>query len=126
MGDKKFDNYMSRADHLDWVDGLPADLREGDHIEFGTLGAYGLATVTRFNGYGGHGAEPQDAADPIVAGASIIMALQTVVSRNIHPQLSAVVTVGAVVTASPEENHIVGRKERECFLLLSPCQSCRP
>ncbi|KJF68106.1 M20 aminoacylase family protein [Rhizobium nepotum] len=47
------------------------------------------------NGYGGHGAEPQDAADPIVAGASIIMALQTVVSRNIHPQLSAVVTVGA-------------------------------
>ena len=46
-------------------------------------------------GCGGHGAEPQDAADPIVAGASIIMALQTVVSRNIHPQLSAVVTVGA-------------------------------
>ncbi len=46
-------------------------------------------------GYGGHGAEPQDAADPIVAGASIIMALQTVVSRNIHPQSSAVVTVGA-------------------------------
>jgi hippurate hydrolase len=30
-----------------------------------------------------------------VAGASIIMALQTIVSRNIHPQLSAVVTVGA-------------------------------
>lgn len=47
------------------------------------------------NGYGGHGAEPQAAADPIVAGASIIMALQTIVSRNIHPQLSAVVTVGA-------------------------------
>jgi len=33
---------------------LPANLREGDCIEFGTLGAYGLATVTRFNGYGGH------------------------------------------------------------------------
>jgi hippurate hydrolase len=46
-------------------------------------------------GFGGHGAEPQDASDPIVAGASIIMALQTIVSRNIHPQLSAVVTVGA-------------------------------
>ncbi|OLP42628.1 amidohydrolase [Rhizobium oryziradicis] len=46
-------------------------------------------------GKGGHGAEPQDAADPIVAGASIIMALQTVVSRNIHPLKSAVITVGA-------------------------------
>ncbi|MCL6707727.1 M20 family metallopeptidase [Pseudomonas sp. R2.Fl] len=46
-------------------------------------------------GRGGHGAEPQAAADPIVAGASIIMALQTIVSRNIHPLESAVVTVGA-------------------------------
>ena len=33
---------------------LPADLREDDYIEFGTLGAYGLATRTRFNGYGEH------------------------------------------------------------------------
>ncbi len=47
------------------------------------------------NGYGGHGAEPQDALDPIVAGASIIMALQTIVSRNIHPLTPTVVTVGA-------------------------------
>ncbi len=29
-------------------------ISEGDYIEFGTLGAYGLATATRFNGYGGH------------------------------------------------------------------------
>ena len=33
---------------------LPAALREGDWIEFGSLGAYGVATSTRFNGYGGH------------------------------------------------------------------------
>jgi ornithine decarboxylase len=33
---------------------LPVDLREEDYIEFGTLGAYGLATATRFNGYGEH------------------------------------------------------------------------
>lgn len=46
-------------------------------------------------GRGGHGAEPQAASDPIVAGASIVMALQTVVSRNIHPLESAVITVGA-------------------------------
>jgi ornithine decarboxylase len=31
---------------------LPVDLREGDFIEFGSIGAYGAATSTRFNGYG--------------------------------------------------------------------------
>jgi hippurate hydrolase len=46
-------------------------------------------------GYGGHGAEPQAASDPIVCGASIIMALQTIAARNIHPLQSAVITVGA-------------------------------
>lgn len=33
---------------------LPAEIRDEDYIEFGTLGAYGIATATRFNGYGGH------------------------------------------------------------------------
>ncbi|WP_149746724.1 M20 aminoacylase family protein [Rhizobium sp. RU35A] len=47
------------------------------------------------NGRGGHGAEPQDARDPIVCGASIIMALQTIVSRNLHAMDQAVITVGA-------------------------------
>ena len=31
---------------------LPADIAEGDFVEFGPLGAYGTATSTRFNGYG--------------------------------------------------------------------------
>ncbi|MHA7777353.1 M20 aminoacylase family protein [Roseibium sp. M-1] len=46
-------------------------------------------------GKGGHGAEPQAAADPIVCGASIIMALQSIASRNIHPLQASVITVGA-------------------------------
>lgn len=50
-------------------------------------------TVT---GTGGHGAMPHCAADPVVAAASIVMALQTVVSRNIDPQQTAIVTVGAI------------------------------
>jgi ornithine decarboxylase len=33
---------------------LPVALQDGDYIEFGNLGAYGLATATRFNGYGAH------------------------------------------------------------------------
>jgi len=50
----------------------------------------------QIHGIGGHGAMPHRAADPLVAASSIVMALQTVVSRNIDPQHTAVVTVGAM------------------------------
>ncbi len=50
----------------------------------------------RIKGKGGHGAMPHLAADPIVAAASIVMALQTIVSRNVDPQQTAIVTVGAI------------------------------
>ena len=46
-------------------------------------------------GKGGHGAFPELAIDPVVAGSSLVMALQTVVARNVAPSHSAVVTVGA-------------------------------
>jgi hippurate hydrolase len=46
-------------------------------------------------GVGGHGAYPQMTKDPIVLGAKIVMALQTLVSREQDPQDPAVVTVGA-------------------------------
>ena len=46
-------------------------------------------------GKGGHGAIPQLSIDPIVATAQIITALQTIVSRNVNPLDSAVITVGA-------------------------------
>ena len=54
---------------------------------------YASVTLT---GVGGHGALPHRATDPVVAAASIVMALQTVVSRNIDPLQAAVVTVGAI------------------------------
>jgi len=47
-------------------------------------------------GKGGHGARPHEAVDPVVAAASLIMALQTIVSRNTDPLEAAVVTVGAI------------------------------
>lgn len=49
----------------------------------------------KVNGYGGHGSEPEKSADPIVAGASIVMALQSIVSRNLPALDPAVVTVAA-------------------------------
>jgi hippurate hydrolase len=38
---------------------------------------------------------PELSVDPVVAGASLVMALQTIVSRNVSPHDAAVVTVGA-------------------------------
>ena len=46
-------------------------------------------------GLGGHGAMPHMAADPIVAASGIVMALQTIVARNVDPHDPAVITVGA-------------------------------
>ncbi len=46
-------------------------------------------------GRGGHGSMPELSIDPVVAGASLVMALQTIVARNVAPQHSAVVTIGA-------------------------------
>ena len=53
------------------------------------------ATI-RIHGTGGHGAMPHRAADPLVAASSIVMALQTIVARNVDPLHTAVVTVGAL------------------------------
>lgn len=46
-------------------------------------------------GQGGHSSDPHLAADPIVAGASIVTALQTIVSRNVNPFEPSIVTIGA-------------------------------
>jgi len=50
----------------------------------------------RVIGTGGHGGMPHRASDSLVAAASIVMALQTVVSRNVDPLNTAVVTVGSI------------------------------
>lgn len=50
----------------------------------------------KITGRGGHGAIPQAAVDPIVAAAQIITALQTIVSRNVAPLETAVVSVTTV------------------------------
>jgi hippurate hydrolase len=47
-------------------------------------------------GVGGHGAAPEKSKDPIVVAAQIVLALQTIVSRETSPFESAVVTVGSI------------------------------
>ena len=54
---KPFRFYGPTCDSIDHMPGpffLPADIREGDYIEIGMMGAYGVAMSTGFNGYGVH------------------------------------------------------------------------
>jgi ornithine decarboxylase len=54
-GTQEYKLYGPTCDSMDAMEGpfvLPTDIREGDYIEFGMLGAYGVAMQTRFNGFG--------------------------------------------------------------------------
>lgn len=51
-------------------------------------------------GRGGHGGMPELAIDPVVAGSSIVMAIQSIVSRNVAPAHRAVVTIGAFLAGN--------------------------
>lgn len=54
-------------------------------------------TVTiKVIGTGGHGAVPHKSVDPVVVCASIVIALQSIVSRNVNPQETAIITVGSI------------------------------
>jgi amidohydrolase len=52
------------------------------------------------HGKGGHGAAPHQTIDPIVAAAQVINNLQTIVSRNVDPLETAVVTVASIHAGS--------------------------
>jgi amidohydrolase len=74
-----------------------------NELPVGTLGVKAgplMAAVDRLRivvrGRGGHGGKPHRSADPVVAAAHVITALQTIVSREVSPTLAAVVTLGSV------------------------------
>ena len=67
----------------------------------------------KLTGKGGHGAAPHTTIDPVVAAAHIITALQTIVSRNVAPLHTAVVSatkvdVGTTFNVIPQEAKILG------------------
>lgn len=69
-------------------------------------------TVT-FTGKGGHGAVPHTAIDPMIPAANLIMALQTIVSREIDPADTAVISVGLLSSGDafniiPETSKLIG------------------
>ncbi len=63
------------------------------------------------HGLGGHGAAPHMTIDPVVIASMIVMDLQTIVSRNLKPTASAVITVGSFKSGHkhniiPDEAHL--------------------
>lgn len=83
-------------DELDAVFGLHVDVRN----EVGTVGSRPgpmMAAADSFDltirGFGGHGARPHMANDPIVLAAHVIQAVQNIVSRRINPLDPAVISI---------------------------------
>src|SRR5207245_7332883 len=78
-------------------------LHDDAEVAAGSIGytpGYAMANVDSVNitihGVGGHGAYPHKTKDPVVLAAQIVLALQTIVSREIQPGEPAVVTVGSI------------------------------
>ncbi|MEI7733972.1 MAG: amidohydrolase [Ferruginibacter sp.] len=76
-----------------------------DHSELpvgqaGFCDSYSMAAVDMlnitFNGKGGHGAVPQQTIDPVLLASQYVVAIQSVVSRNLSPNDPAVITVGVI------------------------------
>lgn len=62
----------------------------------GPFMAAGDKVTITIEGVGGHAARPHLTVDPVVVASSIVMALQTIVARNVDPAKPAVVTVGSL------------------------------
>ena len=78
-------------------------LHDKPELETGKVGytpGYAMASATsidvKIRGVGGHGSAPEYTKDPIVTAAQVVMALQTIVSRENSPLDPAVVTVGSI------------------------------
>ncbi|HKR58571.1 MAG TPA: amidohydrolase [Pyrinomonadaceae bacterium] len=78
-------------------------LHDSGDQEAGTIGVtpgFALSNATSVEitvrGVGGHGSRPESSKDPIVLASQIILALQTIVSREVAPIDPAVVTVGSI------------------------------
>ncbi|QGK70420.1 amidohydrolase [Allosaccharopolyspora coralli] len=96
IDDKLFDRFPVEAVYgLHNMPGLPA----GElHTRDGGIMASEDNFEIRITGRGGHAARPHMVIDPLVVSAEIVLALQTIVGRNVDPYSSAVVSCTEVTT----------------------------
>jgi len=88
------------------------DVILGQHVMVGAAGTVGYRSGTilsaadslkvKLFGRGSHGSQPQTSIDPVIMAASTTLRLQTIVSREISPRDSAVLTVGALQAGTKE------------------------
>ena len=76
-------------------------------VHDGPVMAAGNRVILTVKGHSGHAALPHLTRDPMVAAAHLLLALQTIVSRNVDPLDSAVITIG-VIQAGSAANQIPG------------------
>ena len=96
----------------DWADLPRPEVILGQHVMVGPAGTvrYRAGVVlsaadsieVTLTGRGSHGSQPQTAVDPVVMAAATVMRLQTIVSREISPLGSAVLTIGALQAGTKE------------------------
>lgn len=105
------------------MEGGPAMIRDGLFTKFPVDAVYGMHNMPglergklyfragetmaavdnweiELTGKGSHGSMPELGIDPIVCGSSLVMALQTIVSRNVSPWQNSVISVGAFLSGS--------------------------
>ncbi len=65
-------------------------------VKKGVVNAASNPFTIRIKGKGGHGARPEATVDPVVIASSVVMNLQTIVSRELTPTVPAVLTIGTI------------------------------
>ena len=88
------------------------DVILGQHVMVGAAGTVGYRSGTilsagdslkvKLFGRGSHGSQPQTSIDPVIMAASTTLRLQTIVSREVSPRDSAVLTIGALQAGTKE------------------------
>jgi amidohydrolase len=93
------DNLYQRVGQPDFVLSVH-DLSDAEAGMIGYAPGFAMANIDAVDidvrGVGGHGAMPDHTKDPIVLSAQIILALQTIVSREISPLDPTIITVGSI------------------------------
>lgn len=86
---------------------------EAGHFAFHSGPSMASADTVKvtIHGKGGHGAIPHLSVDPVVVASSIIMALQTIVARNVNPLETTIITAGTIHAGTvsniiPDEAHM--------------------
>lgn len=93
---------------------------------FGVGTGYMMASADIFDvqveGKGGHGARPHEAIDSVLVASHIVVAAQSIVSRNVDPLKGAVVTFGALLAGAENGSSVLPQKAK----MVGTCRSFEP